>query len=80
MLSLLERAERSILLGHLSEAHSLLDSLRSELSHLGPDSEGQRREFIAAFRRFKATVRKCRQRDQMLAAVYAGNRQEPYHG
>lgn len=80
MIETLQRAEYCILHGQLSEAHSLLDTLKSEVSRMEPDHGEKRREFVASYRRFKATVAKCRQRDQMLAVLYAAARQEPYRG
>ena len=80
MLETLERAERCILLGKLPEAHGLLQTLSVEVSGALAGGGQLQSEMLAAFRLFRATVAKCRQRDQMLATIYAGARQEPYRG
>lgn len=80
MLDTLQRAERCILLGKLSEAHGLFQALSVEVAGALAGGGPLQSEVVAAFRRFKATVAKCRQRDQMLATIYAGARQEPYRG
>lgn len=80
MIELLERAERAFLLGQLSEAYSLMETVKQEYLQVGAGGLSATRNQRMAFRRFKAVVAKCRQRDQMLSAIYAPVMAEAQHG
>ena len=80
MIELLERAEQAFLLGQLSEAYSLMDTVKREYLQLNASGGTETKALRAAFRRFKAVVAKCRQRDRMLSAIYAAALAEAQHG
>ncbi len=65
MRTLLEKAEESFLLGDLVEARRLLDVVAGLLPLGYRDAE-----LTGVFRRFRAVVNKCHQRDRMLSAIH----------
>ena len=80
MIELFKSAQQAFLLGQLSEAFSLMERIKREHLRLDASGEPEMKDQKMAFRRFKAIVAKCRQRDQMLSAIYAPVIAEAQHG